>query len=169
MTTWQVPWDSSASVCVFRCNSFMGNSAVQKKPISKPRKPHLSGHKSSSSSSSREPQPKRVEEVYGALKQGLEWVLFRCLLWFTYVLYMSSLSHWLHESLLLRMALMKSLYCVQSLFMQFYRVLKDLSFSLSVSEYLEVHQTELDKLTSLMKDMKRNSRLVRHHQVSYTL
>uniref|UniRef100_A0A673G1M2 Rho family-interacting cell polarization regulator 2 n=1 Tax=Sinocyclocheilus rhinocerous TaxID=307959 RepID=A0A673G1M2_9TELE len=83
-----------------RCNSFMGNSAVQKKPISKPRKPHLSGHKSSSSSSSREPQPKRVEEVYGALKQGLD-------------------------------------------------------------EYLEVHQTELDKLTSLMKDMKRNSRLVR--------
>uniref|UniRef100_A0A9J7ZQE3 Rho family-interacting cell polarization regulator 2 n=1 Tax=Cyprinus carpio carpio TaxID=630221 RepID=A0A9J7ZQE3_CYPCA len=75
----------------------MGNSAVQKKPISKPRKPHLSGHKSSSSSS-REPQPKRVEEVYGALKQGLD-------------------------------------------------------------EYLEVHQTELDKLTSLMKDMKRNSRL----------
>ncbi|KAG1947188.1 rho family-interacting cell polarization regulator [Pimephales promelas] len=82
-----------------RCNSFMGNSAVQKKPISKPRKPHLSGHKSSSSSSSsREPQPKRVEEVYGALKQGLD-------------------------------------------------------------EYLEVHQSELDKLTSLMKDMKRNSRL----------
>ncbi|XP_059365784.1 rho family-interacting cell polarization regulator 2 isoform X2 [Carassius carassius] len=80
-----------------RCNSFMGNSAVQKKPTSKPRKPHLSGHKSSSSSS-REPQPKRMEEVYGALKQGLD-------------------------------------------------------------EYLEVHQTELDKLTSLMKDMKRNSRL----------
>uniref|UniRef100_A0A3B4DP02 Rho family-interacting cell polarization regulator 2 n=1 Tax=Pygocentrus nattereri TaxID=42514 RepID=A0A3B4DP02_PYGNA len=80
-----------------RCNSFMGNSAVQKKPISKPKKPHLSGHKSSSSSS-HEPQPKRVEEVYGALKQGLD-------------------------------------------------------------EYLEVHQVELDKLTSLMKDMKRNSRL----------
>jgi len=44
--------------------------------------------------------------------------------------------------------------------MQFYRdsieILKDLSFSLSVSEYLEVHQSELDKLTSLMKDMKRN-------------
>ncbi|XP_072532122.1 rho family-interacting cell polarization regulator 2 isoform X2 [Salminus brasiliensis] len=80
-----------------RCNSFMGNSAVQKKPTSKPKKSHLSGHKSSSSSS-HEPQPKRVEEVYGALKQGLD-------------------------------------------------------------EYLEVHQVELDKLTSLMKDMKRNSRL----------
>ncbi|KAK6324154.1 hypothetical protein J4Q44_G00064930 [Coregonus suidteri] len=79
-----------------RCNSFMGNSAVQKKPTSKPKKPHLSGHKGSSGS--REPQPKRVEEVYGALKQGLD-------------------------------------------------------------EYLEVHQTGLDKLTSLMKDMKRNSRL----------
>ncbi|KAM4539852.1 rho family-interacting cell polarization regulator 2 isoform 2-T2 [Odontesthes bonariensis] len=79
-----------------RCNSFIGNSAVQKKPQSKPKKPHLSGHKGGSSS--REPQPKRLEEVYTALKQGLD-------------------------------------------------------------EYLEVHQTELDKLMSLMKDMKRNSRL----------
>ncbi|MED6259844.1 Rho -interacting cell polarization regulator 2 [Ataeniobius toweri] len=79
-----------------RCNSFMGNSAVPKKPQSKPKKSHLSGHKGGSSS--REPQPKRLEEVYTALKQGLD-------------------------------------------------------------EYLEVHQTELDKLTSLMKDMKRNSRL----------
>ncbi|XP_070970654.1 rho family-interacting cell polarization regulator 2-like isoform X6 [Oncorhynchus clarkii lewisi] len=89
-----------------RCNSFMGNSAVQKKPTSKPKKPHLSGHKASSGS--REPQPKRVEEVYGALKQGLD-------------------------------------------------------------EYLEVYQTELDKLTSLMKDMKRNSRLVRQDGVLYDL
>ncbi|XP_017309820.1 rho family-interacting cell polarization regulator 2 isoform X2 [Ictalurus punctatus] len=80
-----------------RCNSFMGNAAAQKKSLTKTKKPHLCGHKSSSSSS-HEPQPKRVEEVYGALKQGLD-------------------------------------------------------------EYLEVHQAELDKLTSLMKDMKRNSRL----------
>ncbi|XP_076005893.1 rho family-interacting cell polarization regulator 2 isoform X2 [Genypterus blacodes] len=79
-----------------RCNSFMGNAAVQKKPQSKPKKTHTSGHKGGSSS--REPQPKRLEEVYTALKQGLD-------------------------------------------------------------EYLEVHQTELDKLMSLMKDMKRNSRL----------
>ncbi|XP_061764498.1 rho family-interacting cell polarization regulator 2 isoform X6 [Nerophis ophidion] len=79
-----------------RCNSFMGNSAAQKKPQSKPKKPHLSGHKGGSSS--REPQPKRLEEVYISLKQGLH-------------------------------------------------------------EYLAVHQTELEKLTSLMKDMKRNSRL----------
>lgn len=35
-------------------------------------------------------------------------------------------------------------------------------FFLPYSEYLEVHQTELDKLMSLMKDMKRNSRLVRN-------
>lgn len=28
------------------------------------------------------------------------------------------------------------------------------------SEYLEFHQTELDKLTTQLKDMKRNSRLV---------
>lgn len=69
---------------------------MPKKPPSKPKKPHLSGHKGGSSS--KEPQPKRLEEVYTALKQGLD-------------------------------------------------------------EYLEVHQTELDKLTSLMKDMKRNSRL----------
>ncbi|XP_061912564.1 rho family-interacting cell polarization regulator 2 isoform X6 [Entelurus aequoreus] len=79
-----------------RCNSFMGNSVAQKKPQSKPKKPHLSGHKGGSSS--REPQPKRLEEVYISLKQGLH-------------------------------------------------------------EYLAVHQTELEKLTSLMKDMKRNSRL----------
>ncbi|XP_061912562.1 rho family-interacting cell polarization regulator 2 isoform X4 [Entelurus aequoreus] len=82
-----------------RCNSFMGNSVAQKKPQSKPKKPHLSGHKGGSSS--REPQPKRLEEVYISLKQGLH-------------------------------------------------------------EYLAVHQTELEKLTSLMKDMKRNSRLVRN-------
>ncbi|KAL4629945.1 protein FAM65B-like [Arapaima gigas] len=78
-----------------RCNSFMGNS-VQKKPQTKLKKAHATVHKSSSSS--RDPQPKRVEEMYGALKRGLD-------------------------------------------------------------EYLEVHQSELDKLTSLMKDMKRNSRL----------
>ncbi|KAJ3609564.1 hypothetical protein NHX12_024084 [Muraenolepis orangiensis] len=78
------------------CNSFMGNAVVQKKPQSKPKKPHLSGHKGSSGS--RDPQPKRLEEVYTALKHGLD-------------------------------------------------------------EYLEVHQTELDKLTAHMKDMRRNSRL----------
>ncbi|XP_023675876.1 rho family-interacting cell polarization regulator 2 isoform X2 [Paramormyrops kingsleyae] len=79
-----------------RCNSFMGNSIVQKKPQAKLKKGHASNHKSSSSS--HEPQPRRVEEIYGALKRGLD-------------------------------------------------------------EYLEVHQVELEKLTSLMKDMKRNSRL----------
>lgn len=62
--------------CVCSCNSFMGNSAVQKKPQSKPKKTHPAGHKGGSSS--REPQPKRLEEVYNALKQGLEWV--RCVI-----------------------------------------------------------------------------------------
>ncbi|XP_057683555.1 rho family-interacting cell polarization regulator 2 isoform X2 [Corythoichthys intestinalis] len=81
-----------------RCNSFMGNSVPQKKPASKPKKPHLSSHKGGAGAASREPQPGRLEDVYTALKRGLE-------------------------------------------------------------EYLEVHQTELDKLTLLMKDMKRNSRL----------
>ncbi|XP_051927005.1 rho family-interacting cell polarization regulator 2 isoform X4 [Hippocampus zosterae] len=80
-----------------RCNSFMANSVAQKKPASKPKRPHLSGHKGGSGGS-REPQPQRLEDVYTALKRGLD-------------------------------------------------------------EYLEVHQAELDKLTLLMKDMKRNSRL----------
>ena len=57
-------------VCVCRCNSFMGNTVVQKKPQSKSKKPHLSGHKAASAS--REPQPKRLDEVYVALKRGLE-------------------------------------------------------------------------------------------------
>ncbi|XP_027814942.2 rho family-interacting cell polarization regulator 2 isoform X4 [Ovis aries] len=57
---------------------------------------HNLGHKNSSPP--KEPQPKRVEEVYRALKNGLD-------------------------------------------------------------EYLEVHQTELDKLTTQLKDMRRNSRL----------
>ncbi|KAG7268460.1 hypothetical protein CRUP_037020 [Coryphaenoides rupestris] len=53
-----------------QCNSFMGNAVVQKKTQSKPKKPNLSGHKGSSTS--RDPQPKRLEEVYTALKHGLE-------------------------------------------------------------------------------------------------
>lgn len=57
---------------------------------------HNLGHKNNSPP--KEPQPKRVEEVYRALKNGLD-------------------------------------------------------------EYLEVHQTELDKLTAQLKDMRRNSRL----------
>lgn len=52
----------------------MGNTVVQKKPQSKPKKPHLSGHKAASSS--REPQPKRLDEVYAALKRGLESVKY---------------------------------------------------------------------------------------------
>ncbi|XP_053322684.1 rho family-interacting cell polarization regulator 2 isoform X2 [Spea bombifrons] len=79
-----------------RCNSFLGNASAPKKPQTKQKKMHNLGHKTSSSS--KEPQPERVEEVYGALKAGLD-------------------------------------------------------------EYLEVHQTELDKLTAQLKDMKRNSRL----------
>ncbi|XP_075069264.1 rho family-interacting cell polarization regulator 2 isoform X2 [Mixophyes fleayi] len=79
-----------------RCNSFLGNSSVPKKPQAKQKKMHSLGHKNSSAS--KEPQPERVEEIYGALKNGLD-------------------------------------------------------------EYLEVHQTELDKLTAQLKDMRRNSRL----------
>uniref|UniRef100_A0A8C6Y4F5 Rho family-interacting cell polarization regulator 2 n=1 Tax=Naja naja TaxID=35670 RepID=A0A8C6Y4F5_NAJNA len=60
------------------------------------KKAHHLGHKSNSSA--KEPQPERMEEVYKALKNGLD-------------------------------------------------------------EYLEVHQTELDKLSTQLKDMKRNSRL----------
>uniref|UniRef100_A0A8C7E464 Rho family-interacting cell polarization regulator 2 n=1 Tax=Naja naja TaxID=35670 RepID=A0A8C7E464_NAJNA len=79
-----------------RCNSFIENSPVLKKPQAKVKKAHHLGHKSNSSA--KEPQPERMEEVYKALKNGLD-------------------------------------------------------------EYLEVHQTELDKLSTQLKDMKRNSRL----------
>nr|XP_056710142.1 rho family-interacting cell polarization regulator 2 [Euleptes europaea] len=79
-----------------RCNSFIENSSGLKKPQAKVKKTHNLGHKSSSTA--KEPQPERMEEVYKALKNGLD-------------------------------------------------------------EYLEVHQTELDKLTAQLKDMKRNSRL----------
>ncbi|XP_059712925.1 rho family-interacting cell polarization regulator 2 isoform X2 [Haemorhous mexicanus] len=79
-----------------RCNSFIENSSALKKPQAKVKKMHNLGHKNSTTP--KEPQPKRVEEVYRALKRGLD-------------------------------------------------------------EYLEVHQTELDKLTTQLKDMKRNSRL----------
>ncbi|XP_040288815.1 rho family-interacting cell polarization regulator 2 isoform X2 [Bufo bufo] len=78
-----------------RCSSFLGNASVPKKPQAKQKKMHNLGHKNSSS---KEPQPERVEEIYSALKNGLD-------------------------------------------------------------EYLDVHQTELDKLTAQLKDMKRNSRL----------
>ncbi|XP_062986528.1 rho family-interacting cell polarization regulator 2 [Elgaria multicarinata webbii] len=79
-----------------RCNSFIENSSALKKPQAKVKKMHYLGHKSNSTA--KEPQPERMEEVYKALKNGLD-------------------------------------------------------------EYLEVHQTELDKLTAQLKDMKRNSRL----------
>ncbi|XP_029403413.1 rho family-interacting cell polarization regulator 2 isoform X4 [Mus pahari] len=79
-----------------RCNSFIENASALKKPQAKLKKMHNLGHKTNNTP--KEPQPKRVEEVYRALKNGLD-------------------------------------------------------------EYLEFHQTELDKLTAQLKDMKRNSRL----------
>ncbi|XP_052583241.1 rho family-interacting cell polarization regulator 2 isoform X5 [Peromyscus californicus insignis] len=79
-----------------RCNSFIENASALKKPQAKLKKMHNLGHKNNNTP--KEPQPKRVEEVYRALKNGLD-------------------------------------------------------------EYLEFHQTELDKLTTQLKDMKRNSRL----------
>uniref|UniRef100_A0A671GA25 Rho family-interacting cell polarization regulator 2 n=1 Tax=Rhinolophus ferrumequinum TaxID=59479 RepID=A0A671GA25_RHIFE len=79
-----------------RCNSFIENTSALKKPQAKLKKMHNLGHKNNSPP--KEPQPKRVEQIYRALKSGLD-------------------------------------------------------------EYLEVHQTELDKLTAQLKDMRRNSRL----------
>ncbi|XP_036591602.1 rho family-interacting cell polarization regulator 2 isoform X2 [Trichosurus vulpecula] len=79
-----------------RCNSFIENTSALKKPQAKLKKMHNLGYKSNSPP--KEPQPKRVEEVYRSLKNGLD-------------------------------------------------------------EYLEVHQTELDKLNAQLKDMRRNSRL----------
>ncbi|KAM4688065.1 rho family-interacting cell polarization regulator 2 [Discoglossus pictus] len=53
-----------------RCNSFLGNASAPKKPQAKQKKLHNLGHKNNSTS--KEPQPERVEEVYGALKNGLD-------------------------------------------------------------------------------------------------
>ncbi|XP_044539448.1 rho family-interacting cell polarization regulator 2 [Gracilinanus agilis] len=79
-----------------RCNSFIENTSALKKPQAKLKKMHNLGYKTNGPP--KEPQPKRVEEVYRFLKNGLD-------------------------------------------------------------EYLEFHQTELDKLTAQLKDMRRNSRL----------
>ncbi|XP_010121797.1 PREDICTED: protein FAM65B isoform X2 [Chlamydotis macqueenii] len=53
-----------------RCNSFIENSAGLKKPQAKVKKMHNLGHKNSTTP--KEPQPKRMEEVYRALKNGLD-------------------------------------------------------------------------------------------------
>ncbi|XP_068003635.1 rho family-interacting cell polarization regulator 2 isoform X2 [Melanerpes formicivorus] len=53
-----------------RCNSFIENSSALKKPQAKVKKMHNLGHKNSTTS--KEPQPKRMEEVYRALKSGLD-------------------------------------------------------------------------------------------------
>lgn len=53
-----------------RCNSFIENASALKKPQAKLKKMHNLGHKNSSPP--KEPQPARVEEVYRALKGGLE-------------------------------------------------------------------------------------------------
>ncbi|XP_069469732.1 rho family-interacting cell polarization regulator 2 isoform X3 [Ambystoma mexicanum] len=53
-----------------RCNSFIGNNSTPKKPQAKLKKMHNLGHKSNSNP--KEPQPQRVEEVYAALKNGLD-------------------------------------------------------------------------------------------------
>ncbi|XP_061449639.1 rho family-interacting cell polarization regulator 2 isoform X2 [Rhineura floridana] len=52
-----------------RCNSFIENSSALKKPQAKVKKIHNLGHKSTSTA--KEPQPERMEEVYKALKNGL--------------------------------------------------------------------------------------------------
>uniref|UniRef100_A0A8C5KKS8 Rho family-interacting cell polarization regulator 2 n=1 Tax=Jaculus jaculus TaxID=51337 RepID=A0A8C5KKS8_JACJA len=52
------------------CNSFIENASALKKPQAKLKKLHSLGHKSTSSP--KEPQPRRVEEVYEALKNGLD-------------------------------------------------------------------------------------------------
>ncbi|XP_035870908.1 rho family-interacting cell polarization regulator 2 isoform X1 [Phyllostomus discolor] len=53
-----------------RCNSFIENSSAVKKPQAKLKKMHNLGHKNNSTP--KEPQPGRVEEVYRALKGGLD-------------------------------------------------------------------------------------------------
>lgn len=53
-----------------RCNSFIENASALKKPQAKLKKMHNLGHKNNSAP--KEPQPKRMEEVYRALKSGLD-------------------------------------------------------------------------------------------------
>ncbi|XP_073938869.1 rho family-interacting cell polarization regulator 2 isoform X7 [Castor canadensis] len=53
-----------------RCNSFIENASALKKPQAKLKKMHNLGHKNNNPP--KEPQPKRVEEVYRALKNGLD-------------------------------------------------------------------------------------------------
>ncbi|XP_036767569.2 rho family-interacting cell polarization regulator 2 isoform X2 [Manis pentadactyla] len=53
-----------------RCNSFIENASALKKPQAKLKKMHNLGHKNNSAP--KEPQPKRMEEVYRALKNGLD-------------------------------------------------------------------------------------------------
>ncbi|XP_072365739.1 rho family-interacting cell polarization regulator 2 isoform X2 [Scyliorhinus torazame] len=79
-----------------RSQSFIGNNGAIKKPQGKIRKMNAASYKNNCTP--KDVQPKRMEEMYEALKKGL-------------------------------------------------------------IEYLEAHQTELDKLTAQLKDMKRNSRL----------
>ncbi|XP_038652961.1 rho family-interacting cell polarization regulator 2 isoform X3 [Scyliorhinus canicula] len=79
-----------------RSQSFIGNNGAIKKPQGKIRKMNASSYKNNCTP--KDVQPKRMEEMYEALKKGL-------------------------------------------------------------IEYLEAHQTELDKLTAQLKDMKRDSRL----------
>lgn len=62
--------DSQPLLSFFRCNSFIENASALKKPQAKLKKMHNLGHKNNNPP--KEPQPKRVEEVYRALKNGLE-------------------------------------------------------------------------------------------------
>lgn len=62
--------DSRPLFSCFRCNSFIENASALKKPQAKLKKMHNLGHKNNNTP--KEPQPKRVEEVYRALKNGLE-------------------------------------------------------------------------------------------------
>uniref|UniRef100_A0A4W3J958 Rho family-interacting cell polarization regulator 2 n=1 Tax=Callorhinchus milii TaxID=7868 RepID=A0A4W3J958_CALMI len=52
-----------------RCHSFIGNNGAVKKPQGKSKKMNSSSHKNSSSS--KDIQPKRMEEMYDSLKKGL--------------------------------------------------------------------------------------------------
>lgn len=69
----QIPlgaWATLSACFLHRCNSFIENPSALKKPQAKLKKMHNLGHKNNSPP--KEPQPRRVEEIYGALKSGLE-------------------------------------------------------------------------------------------------
>ena len=96
------------------------------------------------------PQPERLDQVYEALKKGLQWVLHL----FSFYSERVNVSQccWLFTSSSSRGLLSSIMTCKH--FMEMIN-------GCALRSYLHVHQLELDSLSRQIKDSKRNSRLVR--------